>query len=163
MTVARTARIKSLIPHRFPMLLIDRVVDVEPGLSLVAEKAVTCNEPWYEHVADSAGEGDYAYPTALLLESWCQAAALLAAWNQPKEALASSVALFGALSGVQVLRPALPGDLVRHQIRIRRALEGTWIFDGESSVSDTPILVVGSVMTALRPSSVLRSDLAASP
>jgi 3-hydroxyacyl-[acyl-carrier-protein] dehydratase len=43
----RTAEIKRLLPHRYPMLLVDRVLEAVPGESLVATKAVTSNEPWY--------------------------------------------------------------------------------------------------------------------
>ncbi|GGO79952.1 3-hydroxyacyl-ACP dehydratase FabZ family protein [Wenjunlia tyrosinilytica] len=154
--VTGVASLKALIPHRFPMLLVDRVLEVEPGDRIVCLKAVTCNEPWYQQLPDDTPDSGYAYPTALLVESWCQSAALLAAWDQPREVVADQVALFGGISGIQVHGPVLPGDLLRHEVRISRALEGTWFFEGTTTTADgRQVLVVESVMTALRPSSVL--------
>jgi len=155
------AALKKLIPHRYPALLVDRVHAVEPGRSIVTTKAVTCNEPWYQDVPDSAGDAGYAYPTALLIESWCQSAALLAAWDRPQDELAGQVALFGGMSGIGLGPEVRPGDLLRHEVRISRALEGTWIFEGRTTVDGTAVLAVDSVMTALRPSGALTELTAA--
>ncbi|MEU1042663.1 hypothetical protein [Streptomyces sp. NPDC005907] len=150
------AALKQLIPHRFPALLVDRVLAVEPGRSVVTRKAVTCNEPWYRDLPDDTAESGYRYPAALLIESWCQSAALLAAWDRSPEELAGQVALFGGMSGIEVLGEVLPGDVLRHEVRISRELAGTWIFEGATGTADgRPVLAVGSVMTALRPSAVL--------
>ncbi|MFF2651046.1 3-hydroxyacyl-ACP dehydratase FabZ family protein [Streptomyces sp. NPDC058045] len=151
------ATLKTLIPHRFPMLLVDRVLEVEPGDRIVCVKAVTCNEPWYSELPDTTPDDGYAYPTALLVESWCQSAALLAAWDQPRDVVADQVALFGGISGLKVCGPVLPGELLRHEVRISRALEGTWFFEGVTTTPDgREVLVVDSVMTALRPAEVLK-------
>lgn len=154
------AALKKLIPHRYPALLVDRVHAVEPGRAIVTTKAVTCNEPWYQDLEDGAGDAGYAYPTALLIESWCQSAALLAAWDRPQDELAGQVALFGGMSGIGLGPEVRPGDVLRHEVRISRALEGTWIFEGRTTVDGTPVLAVDSVMTALRPGTAL-TELAA--
>ncbi|MER5541066.1 3-hydroxyacyl-ACP dehydratase FabZ family protein [Streptomyces sp. NPDC002586] len=147
--------IKELIPHRFPILLVDRVLDVVPGERISTVKAVTCNEPWYRDIADGTPDDGYAYPAELLIESWCQSAALLAAWGQDPAELAGHVALFGGMSGIEVQGRVLPGDVVRHEVRISRALAGTWIFEGSSTVQGESFLKVTNVMTALRPASAL--------
>ncbi|MEU3465606.1 beta-hydroxyacyl-ACP dehydratase [Streptomyces sp. NPDC006733] len=148
--------LKALIPHRFPVLLVDRVLEVAPGDRIVSLKAVTCNEPWYQELPDDTEDAGYAYPTALVIESWCQSAALLAAWDQPRDVAEAQVALFGGISGIQVHGAVLPGEVLRHEVRITRALEGTWFFEGTSRTADgRGIITVESVMTALRPSSVL--------
>ncbi|MFB7614717.1 3-hydroxyacyl-ACP dehydratase FabZ family protein [Kitasatospora sp. NPDC056181] len=150
--------IKSLIPHRFPILLVDRVLELAAGRSIVTVKAVTCNEPWYQGVADDAIQEQLGYPVPLLIESWCQSAALLAAWDQPAEQVAGQVAVFGGMSDVVVRGAALPGDVLRHEVRISRALDGVWFFEGRTLVDGEPVLEVGSVMTALRPASALLPD-----
>ncbi|MET7600624.1 3-hydroxyacyl-ACP dehydratase FabZ family protein [Streptomyces sp. NPDC004082] len=150
------AVLKRLIPHRYPALLVDRVLAVEPGRRVVTRKAVTCNEPWYRDLPDETADSGYGYPAALLIESWCQSAALLAAWDRAPEELAGQVALFGGMSGIEVVGEVLPGDVLRHEVTISRALAGTWIFEGATSTADgRPVLTVDSVMTALRPSEVL--------
>lgn len=151
------ATLKAIIPHRFPMLLVDRVLEVDPGDRIACLKAVSCNDPWYRDLPDDTPDDGYAYPTALLVESWCQSAALLASWDQPRDVVADQVALFGGMSGLRVLGEVLPGDLVRHDVRISRALEGTWFFEGTSTTADgRAVLEVESVMTALRPAEVLK-------
>ncbi|MFE6776509.1 3-hydroxyacyl-ACP dehydratase FabZ family protein [Streptomyces sp. NPDC057702] len=149
-------RLKDLIPHRFPILLVDRVDEVTPGERIVTRKAVSVNEPWYRELPDDTADAGYAYPVALLIESWCQSAALLAAWDQDPDASDGQVALFGGMSGIEIVGRALPGDVLRHEVRISRAFAGTWFFEGGTSTLDgTEVLRVDSVMTAMRPSSVL--------
>ncbi|WP_308118263.1 3-hydroxyacyl-ACP dehydratase FabZ family protein [Streptomyces buecherae] len=149
-------RLKTLIPHRFPILLVDRVDEVTPGERIVTRKAVSVNEPWYQELPDATPDAGYGYPVALLIESWCQSAALLAAWDQDPEATDGQVALFGGMSGIEVVGRALPGDVLRHEVRISRAFAGTWFFEGATTTDDgREVLCVESVMTAMRPSSVL--------
>ncbi|WP_174514872.1 3-hydroxyacyl-ACP dehydratase FabZ family protein [Streptacidiphilus anmyonensis] len=148
--------IRVLIPHRYPMLLVDRVLTVSPGAAITTLKAVTCNEPWYRDLPDDAPDADHGYPVALVVESWCQSAALLAAWGRTGGELTDQVALFGGMSDVAVRGTAMPGDVLRHEVRISRALEGAWFFEGRTTVDGVPVLEVGQVMTALRPASVLR-------
>jgi 3-hydroxyacyl-[acyl-carrier-protein] dehydratase len=151
--------IKTFIPHRFPILLVDRVLEVVPRERITTLKAVTCNEPWFAELPDGTPDDGYAYPIALLVESWCQTAALLSAWpslDGDATETADQVALFGGMSGIEILRPVLPGDVIRHEVRITKELGDTWIFEGNSTVDGSPVMVVDSLMTALRPSSVLQ-------
>ncbi|MBV6698119.1 3-hydroxyacyl-ACP dehydratase FabZ family protein [Kitasatospora aureofaciens] len=147
--------IRRALPHRFPMLLVDRVLDVLPGERITAVKAVTCNEPWYREVA--ADTEDFAYPQVLLMESWCQAAGLLATWEAPNpDVLAGRVMLFGAVTGLEYHRPVLPGDVLEHRATITRTLGDTLIIAGESLVDGEPVLTVGSAVLAFRPAEELR-------
>jgi 3-hydroxyacyl-[acyl-carrier-protein] dehydratase len=150
------AEVAAVLPHRHPMLLVDRILELEPGASVRASKAVTATEPWFRDAdpADPATE----YPPVLLIESWCQAAALLAAWSRRGDpGLADLVALFGGMSELRLGPPVRPGDVLEHRARIVRDLGDTWIFTGETRVGDTVVLEVGSAMTALRPAAVLRA------
>ncbi|MFB8237915.1 3-hydroxyacyl-ACP dehydratase FabZ family protein [Kitasatospora purpeofusca] len=148
------AAIRRVLPHRFPMLLVDRVLEVVPGERITAVKAVSCNEPWYREAADDA---DFGYPQVLLMESWCQAAGLLATWEDPDpDVLTGRVMLFGGVSGVEYHRPALPGDLLEHRATVVRALADTLIITGRSLVDGEPVLTVDSAVLTFRPAGELR-------
>jgi 3-hydroxyacyl-[acyl-carrier-protein] dehydratase len=140
------------LPHRYPMLLVDRITDVEPGSRLTAIKAVTCNEPWF----GASGHEDPHLPSVLLVESWCQAAGVLAAWDTPNpDVTEGSVMLFGSIAGLRFHGRVQPGDVVEHQVRIVRALSDTVIVEGESRVGSRTVLEVGRVVMALRPAEAL--------
>jgi 3-hydroxyacyl-[acyl-carrier-protein] dehydratase len=147
------SEIKNVLPHRYPMLLVDRVTELEPGVRLTAHKAVTCNEPWYQGLAEG---GDDGYPEVLLIESWCQAAGVLAVWDRPNpDVLSGQVMLFGSMSGIRFLAPVVPGDLLEHHVRLVRALSDTVIFEGETVVGSDPVMEIGRVVMAMRPASKL--------
>ncbi|MCX4693195.1 3-hydroxyacyl-ACP dehydratase FabZ family protein [Streptomyces sp. NPDC058646] len=148
--------IKRVLPHRYPMLLVDRVTELVPEERLTALKAVTCNEPWYEGLSEEAGDEGHAYPQTLLVESWCQAAGVLAAWDQPNpDVLSGQVMLFGSISDVVLHRPVFPGDVLEHRVRLVRALSDTVIFEGESLVGGEVVMGVGRVVMAMRPAQEL--------
>jgi 3-hydroxyacyl-[acyl-carrier-protein] dehydratase len=143
------AGIKRLLPHRYPMLLVDRVLEADPGRSLVAAKAVTANEPCYAAVCD--GPGDHAYPAALLIESWCQAAGLLMCLDIPNpDVLADRVTLFVGINGLRLSGRAFPGDVLTHHVRLVRAFSNEAMLEGESTVGDAVVLRVEYVTIALR-------------
>ncbi|WP_077801282.1 3-hydroxyacyl-ACP dehydratase FabZ family protein [Streptomyces sp. JHA26] len=146
---------KSLIPHRYPILLVDRVLEVEAGRSISTVKAVTCNEPWYQDIPEEAADDDYAYPTALVIESWCQSAALLGAHGAPEGTAEGDVVLFGGISEVEVHGRAYPGDVVRHEVKLLQETAGATFFEGTSSVDGEPLLTVGRAVTLVRPASSL--------
>jgi 3-hydroxyacyl-[acyl-carrier-protein] dehydratase len=149
-----TADIKRLLPHRYPMLLVDRILDAVPGESLVATKAVTANEPWYAGLPDGS---DHAYPATLLAESWCQAAGVLICLGEPNpDVLVGKVTLFGSISGLLLLRPVYPGDLVRHEVKLVRAVSDAAVLTGGASVDGVPVMHVGSIIIALRAAADLR-------
>lgn len=147
--------IKQLLPHRHPMLLIDRILATVPGQSLVATKAVTSNELWYAGLPD---DSDHAYPSVLLAESWCQAAGVLVCAGEPNpDVLTGKVTLFGSISGLRLLRPVYPGDLVRHTVRLVRAVSDAAMLAGEATVDGVRVMEVDSIIIALRASAGLRS------
>ncbi|MEV4015105.1 hypothetical protein AB0J35_31850 [Nonomuraea angiospora] len=152
--------IKRLIPHRFPILLLDRITEVSPGASLTAIKAVTCNEPCYEHVGDDAGARAYHYPPSLILESWAQAAAALALWEQPNpDVLSGNVVLGGAMKNVRFHRPVVPGDVIEHRVRLVRQVGDSSIMEGETLVGAEVVHEIGAMVETMRPIGVLRAPL----
>ncbi|WP_051772234.1 3-hydroxyacyl-ACP dehydratase FabZ family protein [Saccharothrix sp. NRRL B-16314] len=137
--------VRAVLPHRFPMLLLDRVLEVRPGQGLTAVKAITVDEPWY-----SEG-GDPGYPPVLLIESWGQAAGVLALLSEPgTELLDGRVMLFGSMSGVRVHRRVLPGDVLEHRVEVFRSLGDTVIFEGECVAAGEPVLTVNRMVMAFR-------------
>ncbi|MER6618224.1 3-hydroxyacyl-ACP dehydratase FabZ family protein [Streptomyces xantholiticus] len=153
--------IRARLPHRFPMLLVDRVVDVVPGERLTALKAVTCNEPWYEKLGPQTPEEDFAYPKSLLVESWCQSAGVLATWDDPNpDVLDGQVMLFGSMTGVEFHRPVLPGEVLEHRVRLDRRVDDTVLFEGESRSAGEAVMSVGRIVMAFRPAEALRPTAA---
>lgn len=143
-----SAGIRQLLPHRPPMLLIDEVRDAVPGEWLVAVKAVTAAEPCYEGLVPGA---DDAYPPTLLIESWCQAAALLALLDTPDpDVLSGRVALFGGIGGLRFGPPVRPGDLLVHHTRLVRLVADAAVLAGSAEVGGTPVLEVERVVIAFR-------------
>jgi 3-hydroxyacyl-[acyl-carrier-protein] dehydratase len=151
------AAIRRVLPHRYPILLVDRVLELEPGRRLVSVKAVTCNEPCYARLGADAGEDELAYPATLLVESWIQSAGVLAGsihvTAQPDD---DQVMLAGALNGVEFHRRVYPGDLVRHDVQLSRALGETLLFEGSSSVGDEVVATFDRCVVAYRPAAQLR-------
>lgn len=143
-----SAGIQRLLPHRAPMLLVDEVRAAVPGQSLVAVKAVTAAEPCYEGLVPGA---DDAYPPTLLIESWCQAAALLALLDTPNpDVLSGRVALFGGIGGLRFGPPVRPGDLLVHHARLVRLFGDAAVLAGTAEVDGTPVLEVEQVVIAFR-------------
>jgi 3-hydroxyacyl-[acyl-carrier-protein] dehydratase len=150
-------RIKSSIPHRPPILLVDRIDEVVPGSRLVGRKAISGNEPCYAELGQDAAASAYEYPRALVIESWAQAAVLLAVWTRPNpDVLAGKVELAGAINGVVFGGPALPGDVLVHEVRLVRAIDDTAIVAGRTTVGDSPVLEIDSFVVALRDVTELR-------
>lgn len=148
--------VRRVLPHRYPMLLVDAVDEVVPGERLTARKAVSVNEPWYAGLPDDLRAEQLAYPEVLLVESWCQAAGVLATWESPNpDVLTGSVMLFGAISGIEFHRPVLPGDVVVHHVEVFRALGDTVMFTGKATVDGEDVLTVTRIVMAFRPAEVL--------
>jgi 3-hydroxyacyl-[acyl-carrier-protein] dehydratase len=142
--------IMRVIPHRYPMLLVDRITEVVPGERLVGYKAVSGAEPWYR------GGRTGPYPPMLLVESWCQAACVLVCWERRNpDVLAGEVMLFGGISDIGLHGPVLPGDVVEHRVRLARDTVDSAVVEGESVVGTRTVLTVDRVVMARRGAQVL--------
>ncbi|MFI6641755.1 3-hydroxyacyl-ACP dehydratase FabZ family protein [Streptomyces sp. NPDC050504] len=148
-------RPSDLLPHRYPMLLVDRVLELVPGESIRAIKSVTLNEPWYAGLSE-APDFDYAYPQTLLVESWGQTAGLLA--SAVAEAPVGQVMLFGSVADAEFHLPVLPGDTVEHRVRISRSLTDSVIFEGSCHRGDETVMTVTRMVMAFRPAGQLRPE-----
>lgn len=114
-------------PHRFPFLLIDKVIKVEPSKLVIAEKVVSLNEPFYSSISLD-GKCDTAFPSHLLIESFCQASGLAL-----PEGEVSNVYLV-SMSGVNVRHKVFAGDTIRHLVEVNRMGRNILIVSGESRV-----------------------------
>ena len=145
-------RIKGLLPHRYPMLLVDAVLELRAGDWIRATKAVTLDEAAYARARrDAASTATRSYPTSLVVESFCQAAGILfmesamGRYDRDRHVL-----LFGALAGCRVTGAAFPGDVLTHRARIVKAFSDSAVFAGEVAVEDRTVLTLDHVVMAVR-------------
>ncbi|GAA2947751.1 3-hydroxyacyl-ACP dehydratase FabZ family protein [Kitasatospora cinereorecta] len=143
------AAIRAALPHRYPMLLVDRILTVSAD-EIRSVKAVTLNEPWYARLGEEPSKADFAYPDFLLLESWTQTAGLLATRSEEEPADGRTM-LFGSMRDVEFHRRVFPGDVLEHHVRLQRAVNDTLVFEGSSRIGDEPVLTIGTVTVAFRP------------
>ena len=113
--------ILDILPHRYPMLLVDRVLELEPGKRIVALKNVSMDEP----ILQGHFPGHPIMPGVLILEAMAQAGAILLLHEMPPEARARSLHYFAAIERARFRRPVVPGDQIRYEIELLRAKLGT--------------------------------------
>ncbi|MBF0123701.1 MAG: 3-hydroxyacyl-ACP dehydratase FabZ [Magnetococcales bacterium] len=118
------------LPHRYPFLLIDRVVAVEPGQRIVAIKNVTFNEPHFTgHFPDHP-----VMPGVLILEAMAQAGALLARYTDPDH-VAGRLVYFMAIDHARFRRPVIPGDQLQIEMTLLKRRREVWRFSGQALVA----------------------------
>ena len=122
--------ILSLLPHRYPMLLIDRVLDYTAHEQLSSIKNVTVNEPFFVgHFPQKP-----VMPGVLILESLAQACGMLA-FKSVQETLSENDVLYlVGIDKARFKRPVEPGDQLRHDVTVRRIARGIWIFEARGTV-----------------------------
>lgn len=134
--------IKGMIPHRYPFLLVDRVIDVVPGESATGIKCVTSNEPFFPgHFPDKP-----VMPGVLMLEAMAQTAGVLAVSSLGDEA-AGKLMYFMAIDGAKFRKPVGPGDRLEMKVVKTRGRGAVWRFAGKCYVDDT--LVCEAELTAM--------------
>jgi len=120
------------LPHRYPMLLVDRVLAVDPGKSIKAVKNVTINEPYFV--------GHFPHrpvmPGVLMLEAMAQAAGLLAFADESTERDPNSVIYFAGIDAARFKRPVEPGDQLIMEVEVLRHKAGIYKFKGTARVGE---------------------------
>jgi 3-hydroxyacyl-[acyl-carrier-protein] dehydratase len=149
--------IRKILPHRYPMLLVDRVRSLDPGVGVVAVKNVTANEPCYAD-ADRTHPGGLGYPHSLVIESLIQAGALLQGYSTDvSRRAAAGVVVFASITGCRFHGEARPGDVMEHRVRLVRAVSDAVIFTGETWVGERCIAQTERLIGAVRsPDALLR-------
>lgn len=128
-------KIMSYLPHRYPMLLIDRVLDYKVGDSLHAIKNVTINEP----IFTGHFPGRPVFPGVLILEAMAQATGLLGFKTIEAEKGAvdpDELYLFAAIDNARFKNPVVPGDQIHFKVKFVKERRGIWKFTGEAFVDD---------------------------
>ena len=133
------------LPHRYPFLLIDRVISCEPGKSLVALKNVTINEPFF------AGHFPRhpVMPGVLIVEALAQASALLSFRTMQAQVDEESVYYFVGIDRARFKKPVTPGDALRLEVTLQRHMRGIWKFWGEAKV-DGSLVSEAELMCTVR-------------
>jgi 3-hydroxyacyl-[acyl-carrier-protein] dehydratase len=121
--------ILKLLPHRYPFLLVDRVLELEVGKRLVAYKNVTANEEFF----NGHFPGHPVMPGVLILEALAQAAAVLAFKSQNRDPKEWVVYLMG-IDGARFRRPVVPGDRLTLTVEVLRAKATIWKQRGVATV-----------------------------
>ncbi len=124
--------IQRMIPHRYPLLLVDRVVDVFPDKSAVGIKNVSINEPYF------AGHfpGRPVMPGVLLIEAMAQTAAVLVVATEGEDA-ARRLVYFMSVERARFRRPVTPGDQLLLKVEKLQNRRNVWRFTGTACVGDT--------------------------
>lgn len=113
LTALDIRQILAILPHRYPFVMVDRIVELEVGKSIVGLKNVTINEPFFQ----GHFPGEPVMPGVLILEGMAQVGALLAYKSIP-DAIGSKLVYFAGLDGVRFRKVVRPGDQVVFRLEI---------------------------------------------
>ena len=124
-------QIMKMIPHRYPILLVDRVVDLVPGKSAVGVKNVSINEPQF----NGHFPGYPVMPGVLIVEAMAQTAALVVV-DFLGEQVAGKVVYFMTIDNARFRKPVVPGDTMRVFVEKVQSRGAVWKFKGVAKVDD---------------------------
>ena len=124
--------IRKYLPHRYPFLLVDRVLDYTPNQSLTAIKNVTVNEPFFP--------GHFPHhpvmPGVLIVEALAQACAILSLKSVDSTPNEDSIYYFVGIDKARFRRPVVPGDQLTLKVMLKRRMKGVWQFEAEAYVGE---------------------------
>jgi 3-hydroxyacyl-[acyl-carrier-protein] dehydratase len=133
------------LPHRYPMLLVDRVLEMEASKSITALKNVTINEPFFQ--------GHFPHhpvmPGVLILEALAQTAAILSFTSASETANSNAVYYLVGIDGARFKRPVVPGDQLILKIDVLRVTRGIWKYSGKALVDDQ-VVAQAEIMCTMR-------------
>jgi 3-hydroxyacyl-[acyl-carrier-protein] dehydratase len=136
--------ILKLLPHRYPMLLVDRVLDYKPGEYLHAIKNVTVNEPVFTgHFPNQP-----IFPGVLILEAMAQATGLLG-FKTVENRSENELYLFAAVDEARFKHPVTPGDTMHLHVKFLKERRNMWKFAVEAKVDDK-VVCTAELMCARR-------------
>ena len=138
--------IQEFLPHRYPMLLVDRVIEMELGENIVAYKNITTNEPYLiGHFP-----GKQIMPGVLIVEAMAQASGILGFKTMDKKPEDGSIYYFVGADNLRFKRPAVPGDQLILSSRVIANKKGIWKFDCKATV-DEELVAEATILCADRP------------
>ena len=138
-------RVLEYLPHRYPFLMIDRVLSCEPGKNVVALKNVTINEPYF------AGHFPRhpVMPGVLIIEAIAQAAAILTFVTEDHKPDDRMVYYFVGIDNARFKKPVTAGDALHLEVSLVRQARGLWKFHGEARVDDA-VAAEADIMCTIR-------------
>ncbi|MCW8853937.1 MAG: 3-hydroxyacyl-ACP dehydratase FabZ [Gammaproteobacteria bacterium] len=135
--------IKKYLAHRYPFLLVDKVLDFERGKFLTAVKNVTVNEPFFEgHFPDYP-----VMPGVLIMEALAQATGLLGFRTMDEEPNDGMLYLFAGIDKARFKRQVVPGDVLTLHVELIKRSRGIWKFDCKATV-DGQLAASAEIMCA---------------
>jgi len=120
--------IMSILPHRYPFLLVDRVIELVPEQKAIGVKNVTMNEPFFQ----GHFPGNPVMPGVLIVEAMAQVAGVLAF----KSGMEGTGVLFLSIEKVKFRKPIVPGDQIVFEVNIVHRRGGVWKFSGIAKVNE---------------------------
>ena len=130
---AEIKEIMAYLPHRYPFLMIDRVIDIDGDNSGIGVKNVTINEPQFQgHFPQQP-----VMPGVLLVEGMAQTAGVLCVFKQGLDS--PKLVYFMTIDKAKFRKPVVPGDVVSYHMTKERQRGNTWRFHGEAIVGDTVV------------------------
>ncbi|PUA19380.1 3-hydroxyacyl-ACP dehydratase FabZ [Glaciimonas sp. PCH181] len=139
------SQIKEYLPHRYPLLLVDRVLSWESGKSITAIKNVTINEEFFNgHFPNKP-----VMPGVLTIEALAQAAALLSFLSDGRKPDENTVVYFLGIDKARFRRPIEPGDQIKLEVEILRVVRGIWKYKAIATV-DGELAVEAEFMCTMR-------------
>ena len=136
-------RIMELLPHRYPFLLVDSVLESRPGESLLATKNVSINEPFFQGHFPNAP----VMPGVLIIEAMAQATCLLA--NESAEVSNNAIYLLVGVDKARFKRQVVPGDQLLLQTELVKRRRDIWVFNAKATV-DGKIAATAEIMCTAR-------------
>jgi 3-hydroxyacyl-[acyl-carrier-protein] dehydratase len=125
-------QILEYLPHRYPFLLVDKVLSMELGEKIIAIKNVSINEPFFPgHFPNYP-----VMPGVLVVEAMAQAAAILSFKTANKKPNENSVYYFVGIDNARFKKPVIPGDQLFLHVTIERMLRGIWKYKGTAKVNE---------------------------
>ncbi len=123
-------KIQNFLPHRFPFLLVDRVLECEPGKRLLGLKNISVNEPWVTgHFPSKA-----IFPGVLIIEALAQSTGLLASETAPELVESGMIYYLVGVDKVRFKQPVYPGDQLHLEVEYLRHKRNIWAFDCKATV-----------------------------
>ena len=126
--------IMKILPHRYPFLMVDRIIELEHGKRCVGIKNVTINEPFFQ----GHFPGHPVMPGVLIVEAMAQVAGIMA-YMASDEATKKKVSYFISIDSARFRKPVFPGDQLRIEIVTTLNRRGIWGVDGKVYVGDTMV------------------------
>lgn len=142
MQIYDSEKIKNYLPHRYPFLLLDRVIDYQPDKSLTAIKNVSVNEPFFQgHFPAKA-----IMPGVLIIEAIAQATGILGSLSANLEGSERSLYYLVGIDKARFKKPVVPGDQLVIEVIFDKLRRGIWCFDGKATV-DGAVVASAYLMT----------------